>query len=66
MHWRGNAADVTVLVERWRELGAGYVAVNTMGAGLRGAAEHLSALTEVARALDLAGQDGSSSGNSRR
>jgi probable F420-dependent oxidoreductase len=56
VHWRGDAADVAALVERWRGLGAGYVAVNTMGAGLRGAAEHLSALTEVARALGLAVQ----------
>jgi probable F420-dependent oxidoreductase len=56
VHWRGNAADVAALVEGWRELGAGYVAVNTMGAGLRGAAEHLSALAEVASELDLAGQ----------
>jgi probable F420-dependent oxidoreductase len=55
VHWRGNAADVAALVERWRELGAGYVAVNTMGAGLRGAAGHLSALAEVARALGLPG-----------
>ena len=56
VHWRGNAADVAALVERWRELGAGYVAVNTMGAGLRGPAGHLSALAEVARALGRPGQ----------
>jgi probable F420-dependent oxidoreductase len=56
VQWRGSAADVAALVERWRELGAGYVAVNTMGAGLRGAAGHLSALAEVAAALDLPGQ----------
>jgi probable F420-dependent oxidoreductase len=56
VHWRGDAADAAALVERWRELGASYVAVNTMGAGLRGAAGHLAALAEVARALDLASQ----------
>jgi probable F420-dependent oxidoreductase len=54
--WHGNAAEVAALVERWRELGAGYVSVNTMGAGLHGSAGHLSALAEVAAAVGLTAQ----------
>jgi len=34
-------------VEGWGRLGAGYLAVNTMGLGLTGAKEHLEALREV-------------------
>jgi probable F420-dependent oxidoreductase len=56
VRWRGNAAEVAAEVEQWRALGAGYVAVNTMNAGLRGVGEHLTALAEAATALDLKAQ----------
>ena len=56
--WRGSADEVVTLVGKWRDLGAGHVAVNTMGAGLNGVEEHLSALGEVAGALGLAGAPG--------
>jgi probable F420-dependent oxidoreductase len=53
--WRGDTAALAAQVDQWRELGAGYVAVNTMGAGLLGAAGHLAALTEAAEVLGLTG-----------
>jgi probable F420-dependent oxidoreductase len=54
VRWRGDAAEVATQVERWRALGAGYIAVNTMGAGLSGVGEHLAALAAAAGALGLA------------
>ena len=51
--WRANAAEVATLAGQWREIGAEYIAINTMGAGLRGVDEHLAALAEAASALGL-------------
>ena len=50
---QGGVADVVDTVAAWRERGAAYVSVNTMGAGLGSVDGHLAALTEVAGALEL-------------
>jgi probable F420-dependent oxidoreductase len=39
--------------DRWRQAGAAYMTVDTMGAGFEGVAGHLRALEETAEALDL-------------
>jgi probable F420-dependent oxidoreductase len=40
-------------VERWRSLGADYLALNTMGAGLTGPQEHLQAMRRFAESVGL-------------
>lgn len=44
-------------VEDWRRLGAGYLAVNTMGLGLNGAKEHIEALREVKDVISASAGD---------
>jgi probable F420-dependent oxidoreductase len=48
---RGAAAVVEGL-EAWRQAGATHASVNTMGAGLTGAEEHIAVLAEVGGALE--------------
>jgi probable F420-dependent oxidoreductase len=46
--WRGDEAQLAERLTQWQQYGATHVAVNTMGAGLRTADEHLSALATAA------------------
>ena len=47
----GDLDRVRAEAETWRRLGASYVCVNTMGAGLRSLPEHVAALEKVYQAL---------------
>ncbi|MFW5934170.1 MAG: LLM class F420-dependent oxidoreductase [Actinomycetota bacterium] len=47
----GGVGKVVDDVHRWREAGASHVSINTMGAGLKGASQHLDALSEVVEQL---------------
>jgi probable F420-dependent oxidoreductase len=49
----GGPEKVAEQAERWREVGASHLTVNTMGAGLGGVDGHLAALAQVAKALRL-------------
>jgi probable F420-dependent oxidoreductase len=49
----GGADKVAEQAERWREVGASHLTINTMGAGLGGVDGHLAALAQVAKALRL-------------
>jgi probable F420-dependent oxidoreductase len=49
----GGVAALVAEVTAWRELGATHLSVNTMRAGFASVADHLAALTEVAKALEL-------------
>jgi hypothetical protein len=48
----GDAARWAELMEGWRALGATHASVNTMGVGLKSAAEHLAAVRRVAEVRD--------------
>jgi alkanesulfonate monooxygenase SsuD/methylene tetrahydromethanopterin reductase-like flavin-dependent oxidoreductase (luciferase family) len=47
----GNIETIVGHAGRWRAAGATHLSVNTMGAGCRGADEHIAALRVVADAL---------------
>jgi probable F420-dependent oxidoreductase len=49
--WQGSADDVIAKVDKWVEVGASHISINTMGAGLETVDDHLAALTAVAEAL---------------
>jgi probable F420-dependent oxidoreductase len=49
----GGPEKVAEQAERWREVGASHLTVNTMGAGLDGVDGHLAALAQIAKALRL-------------
>ncbi len=49
--WRGDPEALAESGARWRAAGASHLSVNTMGAGLRGVDEHLSALESAAAAI---------------
>jgi probable F420-dependent oxidoreductase len=49
----GGADDVAKHAQKWREAGATYLGVNTMGSGLSGVDAHLEALALAAEALQL-------------
>jgi len=51
--WRGDVDDVIRRIERWREIGATQVSVNTMRAGLPVVDDHLAVLAQLAGALHL-------------
>ena len=51
--WRGDADDVALQVERWRQVGATHLSINTMGAGLATVDNHLDALAAVSERLPL-------------
>jgi probable F420-dependent oxidoreductase len=51
--WKGDADNVVRRVEKWREVGASHVTLNTMGAGLPDVDAHLEALAAVAARLPL-------------
>lgn len=51
--WR-DAGRLADHVGRWQAAGASHVSINTMGAGLGSADEHLEALADAAEALGLA------------
>lgn len=52
-HYTGDVDQLAETIERWRDVGATHVLVNTMRAGLKGVDEHVAVLSEVARALGL-------------
>jgi probable F420-dependent oxidoreductase len=49
--WQGGADDVLTKVDKWVQVGASHISINTMGAGLETVDGHLAALTAVAEAL---------------
>jgi probable F420-dependent oxidoreductase len=51
--WAGSTAEVLAQAQAWRAAGASHLSVNTMGAGLATVDQHLAALEETAKALDL-------------
>jgi probable F420-dependent oxidoreductase len=51
--WAGSTAEVLARAQAWRAAGASHLSVNTMGAGLATVDQHLAALEETAKALDL-------------
>ncbi|WP_111509265.1 LLM class F420-dependent oxidoreductase [Mycobacterium kyogaense] len=51
--WQGDSDAVLAAIEVWRQIGATHLTVNTMGAGLTTADEHLDALEAVADAAGL-------------
>ncbi|MFG1704164.1 LLM class F420-dependent oxidoreductase [Nonomuraea sp. M3C6] len=51
--WTGSPEELDDVARRWRESGATHIAINTMGAGLRSADEHLAALEIAADTLGL-------------
>jgi alkanesulfonate monooxygenase SsuD/methylene tetrahydromethanopterin reductase-like flavin-dependent oxidoreductase (luciferase family) len=53
--WRGQPEEIADHARRWREAGATHLSVNTMGAGLASADDHLAALASVAEALRVSG-----------
>jgi probable F420-dependent oxidoreductase len=54
--WRGDLDDLVRRVDRWREVGATHVSINTMNAGLASVDDHLQALAVTAAGLGLDGQ----------
>jgi probable F420-dependent oxidoreductase len=52
--WQGSADDVVTKVDKWVQVGASHISINTMGAGLETVDDHLAALTAVAEALPKA------------
>ena len=52
LQWRGDPDELAVWAKRWQASGATHLSVNTMGAGLGGADDHLSVLERVAGALE--------------
>jgi probable F420-dependent oxidoreductase len=53
VNWQGDADDVALQVERWRQVGATHLSINTMGAGLATVDDHLDALAAVSERLPL-------------
>jgi probable F420-dependent oxidoreductase len=51
--WKGSPEKLRDLAGQWREAGATHLSINTMGAGLRSADEHLAALETAAEALGV-------------
>jgi len=51
--WRGDLDEVARRIDRWREVGATHVSINTMHSGLPGAGDHLDVLARMARTLQL-------------
>jgi probable F420-dependent oxidoreductase len=51
--WTGSTDKVIARAGTWRDAGASHLSVNTMGAGLADVDQHLAALEEIARALDV-------------
>jgi probable F420-dependent oxidoreductase len=51
VNWQGGADDVLTKVDKWVQVGASHISINTMGAGLETVDGHLAALTAVAEAL---------------
>jgi probable F420-dependent oxidoreductase len=64
--WRGDLDDLVRRVERWREVGATHVSINTMNAGLASVDDHLQALAVTAAGLGLDGQTDSATGEPHR
>ncbi|MGH3276802.1 MAG: LLM class F420-dependent oxidoreductase [Streptosporangiaceae bacterium] len=51
--WSPDTAKVIEQASRWRQAGASHLSVNTMGTGRESLDQHLAALGEIAKALDL-------------
>jgi probable F420-dependent oxidoreductase len=51
--WSGSAEEAAESVRAWEAAGATHVAINTARSGLNTAAEHIDALTRVAKVLRL-------------
>jgi len=49
--WRGDAGNVATQLEKWRDVGATHVGVNTMGSKLGGVDGHLEVLGQIAERL---------------
>jgi probable F420-dependent oxidoreductase len=60
--WRGDLDDLVRRVDRWREVGATHVSINTMNAGLASVDDHLQALAVTAAGLGLDGPPDSATG----
>jgi probable F420-dependent oxidoreductase len=56
--WTGDGGKFAEQAAGWQESGATHLSVNTMGAGLIGAAGHLAALGAAAEVLQLARSNG--------
>jgi probable F420-dependent oxidoreductase len=52
--WTGDPAELFAEADRWQQAGASHLSVNTMRAGLATVEQHLAALEQAARALNLA------------
>jgi probable F420-dependent oxidoreductase len=52
-HRPGATSDLVENAERWQDVGASHISINTMGSGLDGVDAHLDALTDASRALQL-------------
>ncbi len=46
--WRGSEDNLAEAIRRWQDAGASHLSVNTMGAGLASAGDHLAVLATVA------------------
>jgi probable F420-dependent oxidoreductase len=53
-HGDGNLDALTRTLQKWQDLGANYISVNTMNAGLASAADHISAIRNFAERVGLA------------
>jgi probable F420-dependent oxidoreductase len=51
--WRGDGDAVADQLRQWEKSGATHVSINTMGAGLQSADDHLTALARVAESFPL-------------
>ena len=51
--WRGDGDAVADQLRQWEKSGATHVSINTMGAGLQSADDHLTALAAVAESFPL-------------
>ena len=49
-------------VQRWRDVGATHVSINTMGAGFASVDDHVAALSRIAESLELPSEDAQSKG----
>lgn len=52
--WRRGSDEVAADLERWREVGATHVSINTMKAGFASVDDHIAALESVAAAVSRA------------
>jgi hypothetical protein len=51
LRWQEDRNKLAAAMRQWQDADATHLSVNTMGAGLTGAAGHLAALTAAAEVL---------------